>query len=135
MLDPNLGWIERPTLVEALQARAATTPERTMLTWLGPDGAEEGRLSAAELDRRARRIAAALRRVAPAGARDRQAARALPRRPGVLEKRHLGGLRRAARARERRPIDRAAEEPLGATHRCRPPSITNAGTSDPPRAT
>ena len=58
-----------PTLAAALRERAAATPDRTVLTWLDPGGAEEVRLSAAALDQRARRIAAVLGRVAPPGAR------------------------------------------------------------------
>ncbi len=61
------------TLVEALQSRAASTPETVAYTWVldaeGDREAVEARLTYRELDRTARRVAGALQSVVERGAR------------------------------------------------------------------
>ncbi|MFD7659802.1 fatty acyl-AMP ligase [Actinosynnema sp. NPDC059797] len=57
------------TLVDVLRARAATEPDRRMFTYLGEDQEVAASLTAAELDRRARAIAAELRECAEPGDR------------------------------------------------------------------
>lgn len=67
------GWSAhadgRTTLVEILRARAEATPERIAFTWLAAGERVDGELSYAQLDRRARAIAAALQSRARPGAR------------------------------------------------------------------
>src|SRR5947209_18548625 len=57
------------TLVELLRLRSATRPESAAYIFIKDDGLEEVRLTHAELDRRARRIASTLFAGASAGAR------------------------------------------------------------------
>jgi acyl-CoA synthetase (AMP-forming)/AMP-acid ligase II len=57
------------SFVEILRARAAETPDRTAYVFLEEGESEEGRMTYADLDRRARSIAAKLQEGAPVGAR------------------------------------------------------------------
>ncbi len=61
--------MKQATLIDLLRLRAASAPERTVYTFLTDGEVEAGHLTHAELDRAARRIAAALRAVAPPGER------------------------------------------------------------------
>ena len=60
---------DEPTIVQTLRTLAERSPRRTLYTFLDASGNERDRITAEELDRRARAIAVHLRDVAPAGGR------------------------------------------------------------------